>query len=118
MHAIRLETIIVDIGSLYPLVCESQGTLGPYQVRPVHKYFLEQLRKWMETTVVSKQAVPFVLLVDPDQCATRENFVMDKKNDYKYYVVDGNHFACARLDLAKANPQSGFCAWDTGVDCC
>jgi hypothetical protein len=53
-HGIRSETIIVDICNLYPPMCEGQGPLGPYQVRLVQKYFLEQLRKWMETTGVSQ----------------------------------------------------------------
>jgi hypothetical protein len=34
-YRIRTETIIIDIGNLYPPVRESQGELGLYQVRPV-----------------------------------------------------------------------------------
>jgi hypothetical protein len=60
-----LKQIIIDIGSLYAPVREGQGQLGPYQVRPVQKYFLEQLRKRMKTTGVSQAIVLFVLLVDP-----------------------------------------------------
>jgi hypothetical protein len=103
-HKIWSDTIIVDICNLYPPIHKGQGLLGPYQVRPVLKYFLEQLKKRMETTRVFKQVVPYVLLVDPDQCATREEFMMDKKGKYKNYVIKGNHSACAWLDLAKANP--------------
>jgi hypothetical protein len=40
-HGIRTETIIINIGSLYPPVREGQGELGPYQVRPIQNYFLE-----------------------------------------------------------------------------
>jgi hypothetical protein len=57
----------------------------------------------MEITGVSKQTVPFVLLVNSHQCATRKEFQMDKKNKYKYYVIGRNHFAYAWVDLAKAN---------------
>jgi hypothetical protein len=28
---------------------------------------------------------------------------MDKKDEYKYYVIGGHHFACARMELSKAN---------------
>jgi hypothetical protein len=35
----------------------------------------------------------------------KEDFVMAKKNTYKYFVIGGNHSACAKLDLAKANPH-------------
>jgi hypothetical protein len=66
MHKIRSETIIVDICNLYPSMHEGQGLLGPYQVRPVQKYFLKQLRKRMESTGVSKEIVSFVPLVDPN----------------------------------------------------
>jgi hypothetical protein len=30
---------------------------------------------------------------------------MVKKNDYKYYMIGGNHSFCAEMDLAKANPN-------------
>jgi hypothetical protein len=104
-HGIWTEIIIINIGNLYPLVREGQGELGPYQVRPVQKYFLEQLRKRMEATRVSQATVPFVLLVDPKLCPTRADFQMDKKDEYKYYVIGGNHSACARMDLSRANPH-------------
>jgi hypothetical protein len=104
-YGIRIEIIIINIGSLYPLVREGLGELGPYQVRPVQKYFLEQLRKRMEATGVSQTIVPFVLLVDPKLCPTRDNFQMDKKDKYKYYVIGGNHSACAWMDLSRANPH-------------
>jgi hypothetical protein len=91
-------------GSLYPPVREGQGELGPYQVRPIQKYFLEQLRKRMEATEVSQGTVLFVPLVDPKLCPTRDDFQMDKKDKYKYYVIGGNHSACDRMDLSRTNP--------------
>jgi hypothetical protein len=81
-QGIRSETIIVDICNLYPLVREGHGLLGPYQVR-------------LECPEVFSRTI--------DQCATRKEFQMDKKDKYKYYVIGENHFACAQLDLAKAN---------------
>jgi hypothetical protein len=44
-------------------------------------------------------------MVDLAMCPTGANFIFAKKNDYRYYVVNGNHSACARVDLAKANPK-------------
>jgi len=52
-------------------------------------------------------ATPFVLLVDPTLCPTREEFDMSHKNDYRYYVIGGNHSACAKADLALTNTQFG-----------
>jgi hypothetical protein len=54
---------------------------------------------------VSNLASPFVLLQDPTIVRQKEEFVMAKKNVYKYYVIGGNYSACEKLDLAKANPH-------------
>jgi hypothetical protein len=63
------------------------------------------LIKRMKLQRVSNLASPFVLLLDPEKVKTKKEFVMKKKNRYKYYVLRGNHFACAKMDLAKANPH-------------
>jgi hypothetical protein len=34
---------------------------------------------------------------------TKDEFMMAKKNFYKYDVLRGNHFACAKMDLARAH---------------
>ncbi|CAM6090811.1 unnamed protein product [Calypogeia fissa] len=44
-------------------------------------------------------AVPFVLLVDPKECLRAEDFNFDKKNEYHYWVLGGNHSVCAKLDF-------------------
>jgi hypothetical protein len=49
--------------------------------------------------------VPFVLLVDPTICARKEDFLMLQRNDYKYYMIGGNHSTCAKMDLAGINPK-------------
>jgi hypothetical protein len=54
---------------------------------------------------MSNLASPFVLLVDSTVVKQKEEFMMAKKNWYKYYVNSGNHSACAKLDLAKTNPH-------------
>jgi hypothetical protein len=63
------------------------------------------LTKRVELQGVSNLASPFVLLVDPEKVKTKEEFVMERKNRYKYYVLGGNHFACAKINLVKANPH-------------
>ena len=105
--AIQSDTITVDIGSLYPPVRHKTKELPPYQVRHIQPYFLEQLTKRMSVFGASFLATPFVLLVDPDMCPTREEFDMSQKNVYKYHVIGGNHSACAKADLAVTNRQFG-----------
>jgi len=105
--AIQIDTITVDIGSLHPPIRDRNADLPPYQVRHIQEYFLEQLTKRMGVFGASALATPFVLLVDPDMCASREEFDLAKKNEYRYYVIGGNHSACAKADLALTSPQYG-----------
>ncbi len=78
--------------------------MSPYQVRHIHEYFLEQLTKRMGIFGANALATPFVLLVDLDMCASQEEFDFLKKNEYKYFVIEGNHFACAKADLDLTSP--------------
>jgi hypothetical protein len=110
-YVVQPKTITVDISTLHPLVHEKTSTLPPYQVRPIQKYFLEQLIKQIKTIGATKKAVPSILKVDPKMCATRAAFVMAKKNHYRYYVVSGNHSTCAQIDLAKANLRFDALHW-------
>jgi hypothetical protein len=57
----------------------------------------------MELQEVSNLATLFVLLVDPKNVKKKEDFRMVKKNDYKYFLIGGNHSTYAKMDLAKAN---------------
>jgi hypothetical protein len=59
----------------------------------------------MELQGVSNLASPFVLLVDPKVVKTKHEFVMAKKNTYKYFMLEENHSACAKMDLARAHPH-------------
>jgi hypothetical protein len=74
-------------------------------VRPIQKYFLHELTNRMELQRVSNLASPFVLLVDPKDVKTPEEFVMARNNTYKYYVLRGNHLASAKMDFERANPH-------------
>jgi hypothetical protein len=108
-YAVQEETIIVDISTLIPPVREGQGVLPDWQIRPVSKWFVAQLREKMETVGVSKVVGPFLLMVDPAMCSRREDFKFEKKNEYRYRVLGGNHSACARADLTAAKPDhSGY----------
>jgi hypothetical protein len=59
----------------------------------------------METIGVSKVVGPFLLMVDPAMCNRKEDFDMQKKNEYKYLILGGNHSAYARMDLIVASPD-------------
>jgi hypothetical protein len=104
-HAIQRETIVVDIASLHPPLREPGQPMHPYQVRTIQKYFLQELTKKMELQGVSNLASSFILLVDLKVVKIKHKFVMAKKNTYKYFVLGGNHSACAKMDLARAHPH-------------
>ena len=66
---------------------------------------MQQLRLRFETQEVSSNTALFVLLVDPKDCARKEDFDVNKRETYKYFVIGGNHSLCAKLDLAKIKPN-------------
>jgi hypothetical protein len=59
----------------------------------------------MELQGVSNLTSLFVLLVDSEVMKRKEDFMMAKKNTYKYFIIGKNYSACAKMDLAKAHPH-------------
>jgi hypothetical protein len=104
-YVVQEETIIVDISTLIPSMKEGQGDLPPWQIRPVQKWFVFKLRDKMEIVGVNKVVGPFLLMFDPTMCSIREDFDVQKKNQYKYQIIGGNHSAYARMDLTAASPN-------------
>ncbi|CAM6086851.1 unnamed protein product [Calypogeia fissa] len=102
--AVKNTTMLVDIDQIYPPIRDRNMELPQYQVRHIQPYFLGQLTQRMRTTGASMFAAPFLMLVDPTQCATKEDFDFTKKDQYKYFVIGGNHSACARADLSVEFP--------------
>ena len=62
---------------------------------------MQQLRLKFEIQGMSSNTALFVLLVDPKDCPTKEDFDITQQDTYKYYVIGWNHSICAKLDLAK-----------------
>jgi hypothetical protein len=62
---------------------------------------LQQLKHKFDSHGVSSNSAQFILLVDVDQCQTKEIFKSDKKEDYKYYIIGGNYSISAKLNLGK-----------------
>ena len=40
--------------------------------------------------------VPFIVMVDPEECPTIESFDVRKHDQYNYFVIAGSHLAEAR----------------------
>ncbi|CAM6108567.1 unnamed protein product [Calypogeia fissa] len=60
----------------------------------------------MRTMGASMFAAPFLMLVDRAQCASKDDFDVSKKDQYKYFVIGGNHSACAHADLSVEFPMN------------
>ena len=103
--AVQFNTLTVDIDQLHKPVRDPSAALPPYQIRHIQSYFLAQLTQRMKIRGVNPLALPFVLLVDPRECDSREKFDFLKLDQYHFYVIGGNHSACAKADLALVHPN-------------
>ena len=52
--------------------------------------------------------VPFLVMVDPEQCPTIVDFKYSSSNDYTYYVIGGSLSTEARRQLVKEYPLTPF----------
>ena len=52
--------------------------------------------------------VPFIVLVDPDECDKVEKFDIRRHDQYNYFVMGGSHSAEARRQLIKEHPTTYF----------
>ena len=48
--------------------------------------------------------VPFLVMVDPDQCPIIADFKYSSTDDYTYYVIGGSHSTEAQRQLVKEYP--------------
>ena len=52
--------------------------------------------------------VPFIVMVDPDECSRLEDFDVRKHESYNYNVIGGLHSAEARMQLVREHPTTYF----------
>ena len=52
--------------------------------------------------------VPFLVMVDPDQCPTTADFKYKSAYVYTYYIIGGSHLAEARRQLVKEYPLTPY----------
>ena len=56
------------------------------EIREPHKLHVQNLKINPHATVV-----PFIVMVDPDECSRLEDFDVRKHESYNYYVIGGSH---------------------------
>ena len=69
-----------------------------YQIRKPHHLHIHNLKALIRYIPYS-HVVDYLVLVDPMEVPTREEFDRSKCFDYKYYVIGGNHSVEARSEL-------------------
>ena len=72
----------------------------PLEIREPHKLCVQNLKKKMKINPHAT-VVPFIVMVDLDECSCLEDFDKRKHNQYNYYVIGGSHSTEARRQLVR-----------------
>ena len=89
-----------------PLVDPLRGRQS-LQIREPHVVHVQNLKSKMKINLHAT-VVPFLAMVDPDQCPTTVDFKYSSTDDYSYYVIGGSHLAEVRRQLMKQYPLIPF----------
>jgi hypothetical protein len=76
-----------------------------YQIRKPHHLHIHNLKALIRYNPYA-HVVEYLVLIDPMEVPTREEFDRSKCFDYKYYVIVGNHYAEARRELMQEYPNN------------
>ena len=77
------------------------------EIREPHAVHVQNLKSKMKINLYATD-VPFLVMVDPEQCPTIVDFKYSSSYDYTYYVIGGSHLAEARRQLVKEYPLTPF----------
>ena len=81
------------------------------EIREPRKLHVQNLKKKMKINPHAT-IVPFIVMVDPEECATIDAFDVRKHEQYNYYVIGGSHSTEARSQLVKEHPTTFFFKYD------
>ena len=79
----------------------------PLEIREPHVVHVQNLKTKMKINLHAT-VVPFLIMVDPDQCPTTTDFKYKSVDGYTYYVIGGSHSAEARRQLVKEYPLTPY----------
>ena len=77
------------------------------EIREPHRMHVQNLKKKMKINPHAT-VVPFIVMVDPEECPTIESFDVRKHDQYNYFVIGGSHSAEARRQLVREHPTTFF----------
>ena len=95
-----MKTKLVRKGQLFhlPIYSIQQPPIDPVtgrwalEIREPHSVHVQNLKSKMKINPHAT-VVPFLVMVDPDQCPTVADFKYNLADDYTYYVIGGSHSA-------------------------
>ena len=79
----------------------------PLEIREPHNLHVQNLKKKMKINPHAT-VVPFLVMVDPQQCAAINDFDISNPEKYQYFVIGGSHSAEARRQLVQEHPTTYF----------
>ena len=79
----------------------------PLEIREPHKLHIQDLKRKININPHAT-IVPFIVIVDPDECSSLGDFNVRKHDQYNYYVIGGSHSVEARRQLVKEHSTTYF----------
>ena len=79
----------------------------PLEIREPHVVHVQNLKSKMKINPHAT-VVPFLVMVDQEQCPTVADFNYSFADDYTYYVIGGSHSTETRRQLVKEYPLTPF----------
>ena len=77
-----------------------------YQIRKPHHLHIHNLKELIMYNPYAHVVIDYLVLFDPMEVPTREEFDRSKCFNYKYYVIGGNHSAETRRELMQEYPNN------------
>lgn len=102
---VKEPTFVIKISYIYPPVHDRKQKLPKNQVRDNEDFFLDDLKERMKQKDYFL-TVLLVLFADPQMCLIKQDFEIAKIDTYMYYVLGGNHLACAMSHLTRVFPHN------------
>ena len=81
------------------------------EIREPHKLHVQNFKKKMKINP-HVMVVPFIVMVDPDECLCLQEFDVRKHKSYNYYVIARSHSTEARRKLVREHPSPYFFKYD------
>ncbi|KAL3700939.1 hypothetical protein R1sor_018961 [Riccia sorocarpa] len=98
---VRQDTVIVNLRQFHIEKPGKENWLS-YQIRPLNEHFVDLLSEKLLARKQPWHNHIFIVLVDPEEgLSCPQDFDMKRVNEYKYYVLGGNHTATAKLKAYK-----------------